>query len=205
MPDVLKSTFDDIYNNNLWSSKESKSGLGSELTSTAKIRTELPELINKYGMTSMLDIPCGDYNWMKEVNLSGVTYIGADIVEGVIANNKTLYPEVDFRVMDLTKDVLPTVDLIFVRDCLGHLSNANVFKALENIKASGSGYLLTTCFTKYDRNSDIVDGGWRPINLMLAPFRLKPQYLINENCTEGFPHYNDKCLVLFKIDDLYSL
>jgi hypothetical protein len=108
-------------------------------------------------------------------------------------------------VLNITTDSLPKTDLIFVRDCLGHLSDENVLKALENIRHSGSRYLLTTSFTKWHYNSNIENGGWRCINLLIEPFKLKPQYLINEDCREGYPHYNDKCMILFDILDLYSL
>jgi hypothetical protein len=196
----VKEKFTEIYENNLWCSPESVSGGGSEMQNTKVIRKELPVLIQKFNIKSILDLPCGDYNWMKSVDLSNVSYIGADIVEPLIKKNKELYNEIDFRLLDLTKDILPKVDLIFVRDCLGHLSNDNVLLALKNCKESGSKYLLATSFTKWDFNPDIKDGGWKCINLMISPFNLNPIYLINEDCQEGFPHYNDKCMILFQLN-----
>jgi len=204
MSDLIKK-FSEIYDKNLWSSAQSKSGSGSELMNTVVLRKELPYVFAKYNIKSILDIPCGDFNWMKEVDLTGIEYIGADIVPTLIEENKIKYPEVDFRTLDITKNDLPKVDLIFVRDCLGHLSNNNVFKALEKIKASGSKYLLTTSFTKWNFNANIENGGWRCINLLIDPFKLKPQYLINEDCREGYPHYNDKCMILFDLSNLYSI
>lgn len=195
----LVETFTDIYEKNLWGSQESISGSGSELKSTKLLIQELPLLFNKFDIKSILDIPCGDFNWMKSVDLSSTSYIGADIVNPLIEQNRIKYPNIDFRVLDLTKDDLPKVDLVFVRDCLGHLSNENVLKAIDNIKKSGSKYLLATSFTKWNFNPDIQDGGWKCINLMIEPFFLNPIYLINEDCQEGYPHYNDKCMILFKI------
>jgi SAM-dependent methyltransferase len=197
----IKETFTDIYENNLWTSSESSSGIGSELKNTELIRNELPYLFQKFDIKSMLDIPCGDWNWMKKVDLSSVSYIGADIVEKLIISNKQSYPNIDFRTLDLTTDELPKVDLVFVRDCLGHLTNENVHKAIANIKNSGSKYLLATSFTRWSMNPDIQDGGWKCINLMIEPFYLNPIYLINENCQEGYPHYNDKCMIMFKMND----
>jgi SAM-dependent methyltransferase len=197
----IKETFTDIYENNLWTSSESSSGIGSELKNTELIRNELPYLFQKFDIKSMLDIPCGDWNWMKKVDLSSVSYIGADIVEKLIISNKQSYPNIDFRTLDLTTDELPKVDLVFVRDCLGHLTNENVHKAIANIRNSGSKYLLATSFTRWNMNPDIQDGGWKCINLMIEPFYLNPIYLINENCQEGYPHYNDKCMILFKMND----
>ena len=195
----LVETFTDIYEKNLWGSKESISGSGSELKSTKLLIQELPLLFSKFDIKSILDIPCGDFNWMKSVDLCGASYIGADIVSPLIEQNRVKYPNTDFRVLDLTKDNLPKVDLVFVRDCLGHLSNENVLKAIDNIKKSGSKYLLATSFTKWNFNPEIQDGGWKCINLMIEPFFLNPIYLINEDCQEGYPHYNDKCMILFKI------
>ena len=196
---MVKETFTKIYTDNLWASAESKSGSGSELQNTEVLRKELSILFKKYEITSMLDIPCGDFNWMKEVDLSEINYVGADIVEELIQSNNTKYPSKSFTVLNLIEDELPKADLVFVRDCLGHLSNENVLKALENIKRSGSNYLLATSFTKWSQNPDIIDGGWKCINLMIAPFYMNPVYLINENCQEGYPHYNDKCMLLFDL------
>ena len=196
----LRETFTKIYEKNLWSSPESVSGGGSEMQNTKVIRNELPVLIQKFGIQSILDIPCGDWNWMKSVDLCGASYIGADIVEPLIGLNKANHQNVDFRVLDITKDELPKVDLIFTRDCLGHLSNDNVLKAIRNCQESGAKYLLATSFTKFNHNNDITDGGWKCINLMIDPFFLNPIYLINEDCKEGYPHYNDKCMILIQLN-----
>lgn len=196
----LRETFTEIFQKNLWASPESVSGGGSEMQNTEVIRRELPYLLQKFGIKSILDIPCGDWNWMKSVDLCGASYIGADIVPDLIERNKANYQNVDFRVLDLTSDSLPKVDLIFTRDCLGHLSNDNVSKAIRNCQESGSKYLLATSFTKWDNNPDIQNGGWKCINLMIPPFQLNPIYLINEDCKEGYPHYNDKCMILFQLN-----
>lgn len=199
----LKEVFTKIYEDNLWSSLESKSGLGSELKSTEVIRKELPEVFKKFKIKSFLDIPCGDFNWMDKVDLDTIEYIGADIVEPMIEENKKKFKNRDFRVLDITKDTLPKVDLIFVRDVLGHFDYNNIEKAINNIIDSNSKYLLTTSFTKWNYNSNIKNGDWRPINLMITPFNFKPIYLINEDCFEGNNQYNDKCLLLFDLNKLF--
>jgi hypothetical protein len=75
-----------------------------------------------------------------------------------------------------------------------------VLRAIRNCQESGSKYLLATSFTKWNSNPDILDGGWKCINLMIEPFQLNPIYLINEDCQEGYPHYNDKCMILFQLN-----
>ena len=42
----------------------------------------------------MLDIPCGDFYWMKEVDLKDIEYIGADIVDELIKKNNDKFKAV---------------------------------------------------------------------------------------------------------------
>lgn len=199
----LKETFTDIFQSNSWKSNESVSGAGSELKATSELRKQLSYFFSDFSIKSILDIPCGDFNWMKEVDLRNIEYYGADIVEELITANKAKYPLVDFQVLDLTTDPLPKVDLIFVRDCLGHLSDENIFKALENIQKSGSKYLAVTSFTSHSYNRNIPNGSWKPINLFLSPYFLRPIYLINEDCQEGYPYYNDKCIIVIDLKNMF--
>jgi hypothetical protein len=50
---------------------------------TAGTRSVLGKVLRGLGVDSMLDIGCGDWNWMKLLNLSRVKYTGIDIVEEV--------------------------------------------------------------------------------------------------------------------------
>jgi len=201
-----KEKFTEIYNSALleWGSIESVSGQGSELQHTIAIRKELPVLCEQYQIKTLLDIPCGDYNWMKSTKLNNIEYTGGDIVDDLILNNRRVYPDVNFEVLDIIEDELPKVDLVFVRDCLVHLSEEQVFNTLDNIKKSGSRYLLATSFPRQSTNINISTGNWRPMNLMIEPYFLRPIALINESCVVQYPQYDDKCMVLFDLNNLYS-
>lgn len=150
----------------------------------------------------MLDIPCGDFFWMKEVKLE-LQYIGDDIVPALIESNQRLYRDQQhtFALLNLLGNPLPKVDLIFCRDCLVHFSIYSIFRAFDNIRRSVSTYLLTTTFTEQKRNGDIATGDWRPINLHLPPFNLPPPLLlIDEACP--LAGYGDKHLGLWKVSDI---
>ena len=198
--------FTETYNKNLWGSSESISGTGSEINQTKTLIKDLEKLLNALDIKTVLDIPCGDLNWMQNIDLSKVEYIGADIVKKLIEKNITRYKEKNnfkFEVINLIKDPLPVSDIIIVRDCLVHLSYTDIFTAIENIKSSGCKYLLTTTFTNHSVNSDIITGGWRTINLQEKPFNFPPPVLsINENCTESNGAYNDKSMALWEIDKI---
>ena len=201
----VEERFRHIYQRNHWAGDSSVSGSGSDLSQTEKIRQKLPEIIKTYQIKTMLDIPCGDFGWMKYVDLSGVHYTGADIVADLIEQNNRNYADESksFKKLNVLKDPLPAADLIFCRDCFVHFSNEDIFIALEKIKVSSAGYLMTTTFTECEENVDIVTGDWRIINLQIPPFSLPEHVLIlNEGCTEGDGTYADKSLGLWKISDL---
>ena len=198
--------FTKIYKSNHWTSIESISGKGSEINQTSNLINELNKLIIDFNITSILDIPCGDFNWMQKVNLENINYLGADIVEELINQNKFKYEQSEklkFCVLNLISDPLPKCDLIIVRDCLVHLSNVDIKNAVQNIKLSGAKYLLSTTFVNHKRNHDIVTGNWRAINLQEKPYNFSiPVLIINENCTEDFGEYNDKSMALWEIGKL---
>lgn len=139
---------------------------------------------------------------MKAVDLR-VRYIGAVIVEVVVRHNQERYaaPNRSLIRIDLTLDALPEADMVLCRDCLFHLSFDHAGKALKNIKQCGARYPLVTTNPTLEKNSDIVSGEWRRLDLQAAPFSLpKPLLLINENSPH--PGNEDKHLGLWKISDL---
>lgn len=199
-------TFNYIYSNNVWSSKESISGPGSEISSVKVLIENLNKLISDYKIKSILDVPCGDFNWMKHVNLSKLDYIGGDIVEDLISTNIKRYADFkncSFKTIDIVNDKLPKSDIVIVRDCFVHLSNKEIKKAIENIKSSGSNFLLTTTYVDHFNNFDIITGEWRELNMQEKPFLFpEPILLINEDCKECKGLLEDKSLGMWEISKL---
>jgi SAM-dependent methyltransferase len=194
-----------IFHAGAWGGKDSVSGPGSEPDQTGVLLRELPALFRELQVSTVLDLPCGDFHWMRDVDLSGVAYTGGDIVEEIIQRNWERYrrDNVVFQRLDLLGDDLPPADLVICRDCLVHFSFVDTFRALQNICRSNSTYLLTTTFPARQRNTDILTGHWRPLNLAASPFRLPaPLLIINEGCTEVNGEYADKSLGLWRVDDL---
>ena len=204
----LREVFDQIRRHRQWvvdPAHDPVSGTGSTFEQTSRIVQELPVLMEKHRINYVADIPCGDFNWMKRINWQDRKYLGADILPELIRENNKRYrsQQVSFAVMDLTTDPLPKADLIFCRDCLVHFSFRDIFKALKNIKKSGSTFLMTTTFPEEKENEDIVSGGWRPLNFNFAPFGFPPpSYLLNERCTEAGGLFSDKSLGLWEVCSL---
>lgn len=204
----LVARFERIERTNLWGAATSVSGLGSEDPATAAIREALPALLQRLGARSLLDAPCGDAGWIGRLAL-GVDYTGIDIVPSLIdANNRRASrgePSGHFLVGDITRDALPRADVILCRDCLVHLSFANIARTLVGFRASGALFLLVTTFPEWEDNRDCEDGDWRALNMEQAPFNWPPpRELVNERCEEGGGGWRDKSLGLWRLDELPS-
>jgi glycosyltransferase involved in cell wall biosynthesis len=200
----MTNVFEDIYVTNVWGSSESHSGHGSSATATRFLRTALSQLLSDLAIQSMVDVPCGDFNWMRLLD-PPIDYLGADIVPQLIEANQRNYarPGRAFILLDITKDILPRADLVFSRDLLVHLSERDIRLALQNIFDSGARYLVATTFTSRDKNVDIPTGLWRTLNLQRPPFSFPPPLrLINERCEEGEGLWADKCLGVWDVNDL---
>ena len=173
-----RSAFEALYRLRYWNMvgpRESASGPGSALEATVTIREALESLVRELGVRSVFDAACGDFNWMKEVDLGGASYEGVDIVPEIVEAAQRKYGGTHrrFRLLDIVEGPIPKVDLILCRDVLIHLPDRDVLNVLRNLSASGSSYLLTPTSPMLRTNRNIPRAAdWRPINLCIAPFFL---------------------------------
>lgn len=198
----VDEVFQEFFKENLWQDTESISGFNSSIAATRRIRAELPGIVRDLGVKTLLDIPCGDFNWMAAAGLQVERYIGADIVEDLIVANREKQTDERFRFekLNIIEDPLPAVDLVLCRDLFIHLPDAEVLRAIANIKASGSTHLLATTFTRTRRNGDIPLGSFRPINLERPPFFFPTPIRIIEEGNEGYSM--GRSLALWRIADI---
>jgi len=171
LPQDTKKVFRSIYKKNAWGSAESISGPGSTLAYTEQLRRQLPVLFTSLGIKSLLDAPCGDANWISKTDLAGITYTGAEIVPEIIEANQQNHPGKKFILANIINDPLPAADLVLCRDCFIHLRNKEIINVIQNFKRSGIRYMLASTYP-VKRNTEILTGHFRPVNLELAPFSL---------------------------------
>jgi len=201
------SYFNRVFRRNLFNGKESLSGEGSSLTSTVVIRREIPKLVEKFKIRTILDVPCGDMFWIRHILDTSITYTGADISSLAIKENRKKFSLLTFQVMDAVKEIPNTYDLIISRDLLVHLPLAHCKQVLWNFCESGSRYLLTTTFPDRVQNTELSYSGrvvqWRPLNLAVEPFNLPlPLAVIIEECVEGDGNFSDKSLALYDLHQI---
>jgi hypothetical protein len=201
----MEDIFSAIYRRNSWGSAESVSGPGSTLARAADFLPDVVDLLHGLDAAVLLDAPCGDFTWAGAIADEIEHYIGVDIVREIVERNQRRAggPARTFLHRDLTADALPDADVILCRDCLVHLSFADVWRALGNFQRSGARHLLTTTFVEREGNADVATGGWRPLNLQREPFCLPPpRAMVDERCLHTGGIYRDKRLALW---DLASL
>jgi hypothetical protein len=166
-----KKIFEEIYNKKLWTPKEVKknfkfySGPGSHLDDFTKMYVKnIKEFLLSFDKKpNVVDLGCGDFQIGKQLRKYCDKYIAVDIFDELIDSNRKLYDdyEVEFKVLDITKNTLPDGKICFVRQVLQHLSNKNIKKFL-NLAHSKYKYLILTehlpNIEKFAPNLDIVTG-----------------------------------------------
>jgi hypothetical protein len=186
-----KSVFERIYRENLWGDAESRSGPGSGLAATEKLRKGLLDAIQRLDVHTIVDAPCGDYYWLSTLDLSRhlTWYRGYDIVPQVIEQNNQRFAseKISFEVSDLIKRTPPAAELILCRHLLIHLTFEDNLRVLRNFKNSGSRYLMITNQPHIESNDEIIfTGSYRPVNLRLPPFSFPPPlFSIDDAQAEG--------------------
>ncbi|WP_416915296.1 MAG: hypothetical protein ACMUJJ_14995 [Roseicyclus sp.] len=192
----LKSVFEGI----VWpgGGSETVSGSGSTLSYTHGLRPQLETLLRDLQISSIVDAPCGDFNWMSKVDLGDATYTGLDIVDALIARNVERFAgeKRRFFVADVTTDPLPSADLLMCRDLLLHLPFANIFDLLANVASSDFAWVLVSNYVNAENRDLEKAGRARKVNLEREPFgfTLPPEGRKIPDWVKGFP---ERYLYLF--------
>jgi 2-polyprenyl-3-methyl-5-hydroxy-6-metoxy-1,4-benzoquinol methylase len=166
------ATFRQIYADGGWvhrEDQESRSGVGSEASATEGLLERIEAAMTLLGCRSLVDVGCGDWNWMKRKPFD-FDYTGVDIVSELIAENQRYAREnVRFLVCNAIKESPQSADFALCREVLFHLSFADIKSVVRNVRRTTKYFCATTDFDIWF-NSDIRTGDFRKINLLRAPF-----------------------------------
>ena len=198
-----------IYRKRLWlkamphlNPDKTLSGHGSTANSTRVLRGALENFLRETKSKSFFDTPCGDFNWMKELNLpEDCDYIGGEIVPELVSSlqrrfgrpthaNVNKIASRQFIKFDLTLDRFPSVDIWLCKDCLQHLSNHDIHLVLNNFRRSEVKIALISNHIGVDTNIEIETGQFRHVDLTRAPFYLPPpRQTLPDAPVDGEPRY----------------
>ena len=148
-----KKIFTEIYNKKIWSPEKEKkihrfySGVGSHHDEFVETYLEkMKEFLNSFSpKPSVVDLGCGDFSIGSKLREHCGNYIAIDIFNDLIEQNKKKFfaLNVDFRVLDIARDALPSGDICFVRQVLQHLSNFHIQEFLK-LMSDKYKYLVIT-------------------------------------------------------------
>lgn len=84
---------------------------------------------------SVVDLGCGDFRVGRQLRASCGRYVACDIVPALIESHKRVYADldVDFRCLNVVTDDFPAGEVVFIRQVLQHLSNADIRQILLKI------------------------------------------------------------------------
>lgn len=176
--------FREIFLNNGWGNKETRSGPGSTWLATKAMQESLQTQLGQLRIASLVDAGCGDCNWISLISEGLDLYVGCDIVPELLDYNSALHGRGArarlFAAVDIVETILPTADAVLCRHVMTHLPNADIRRCLHNFKRSGTRYLIATNYLAAT-NGEIETARWRPINLCAPPFDLpEPQSFIGD-------------------------
>jgi hypothetical protein len=148
-----REIFTNVYQNKLWgvASPENESpfysGPGS---SDPQIVDPYVETVKRFfgsfpAKKKAVDLGCGDFRVGSRIIDSFDSYTACDVVPELVDFNKKYWRHlpVEFLVVDLVKDEIPTGDVLILRQVLQHLSNDDISKFTQSIPG-GFSYLLLT-------------------------------------------------------------
>jgi len=170
--------------------EETRCGGGSTIESTKEIREQLPELIDALYIETILDIGCGDLNWIHDVIPGNVEYTGIDWVLKQDALNRK---KPNMRLIDgnIFENNITKYDLIICKDVMIHFDLETALDLYNMILESGSGYLLATTYDNDNNYGNDASVYWK-INLDIEPFGKMAKSVC-------YDRENDELLRLYKI------
>ena len=183
---VQKLVFGSIYQSNHWnrhdkfdSKLHSRSGPGSNPNTkqTNDLVKNLIKFINDNNIRSIMDAPCGDCAWFKNIfnSQKNLNYIGVDIVSKLIEENNKNFKNsnIKFICEDITQyKFFPEIDLVLLRDFIVHLPIKKIENLIIALKKSPIKFFAINSYNSITKNEDILVGQHRKINLLENPFKL---------------------------------
>jgi SAM-dependent methyltransferase len=175
--------FDEIYKTHYWGNG---SGSGSSPDATLPYRDFLKLFLLENSISSVVDLGCGDWQFSKLIDWSGIEYHGFDAAVSVIEKNRSVYGRENVTFSDFKNyDLIPEADLLIIKDVLQHLSNQEISRIIQALIPRFKFTLITNCVppirTSFHRsgmfNRDIQTGDFRFLDLRRPPFNCKAELL----------------------------
>jgi len=195
----METVFTEIYKNNIWYPNQG-SGIGSTIEYNKD--TFIPflrDFIINNKINSIVDLGSGDFECGPYIyNDLTVKYTGYDVYKHHVDNNNIFWKseKIEFKHLDFykfRKDIV-SADLCIIKDVLQHWEVDKIYTFLDYLVESKKYkyILIINCCGQTEHDTDVLDGGYRPLNSKYYP-------LLKYNCQE-ICRYNTKQVNLLTQD-----
>ena len=138
-----RAIFSTIYSNSsYWGNLEGTPFTSGEGTSAAEVTDPYVDAVTALLVSfaeppHVVDLGCGDFTVGARLRPHCGVYTACDVVSEVIESNRNRYGAagVEFLTIDIAKDPLPQGDVVFIRQVLQHLSNADIAAVVPKLSA----------------------------------------------------------------------
>ena len=166
----MSDIFSNVYKKDKW-------GYGSGVGALPLNNIDYIKFVNLFiarnNVRSVIDFGCGDWQFSRFIDWTGIDYTGFEIVEELVAHHQRTFgrDKISFRVFKPDTD-LPPADLYLCKDVFQHLPNGLIRRYLDRFKARARYVLITNDDWPAEAqiNSEIAEGGWRPVRVDRPPF-----------------------------------
>lgn len=135
----VEEIFSTIYREQRWgtNSGDFSSGEGSHSPSVViPYVSAVTEFLQSLPFApSVVDLGCGDFHVGVQLRPYCGRYVACDIVPALIERNRKKFAtaQVDFRCLNIVDDDLPEGSVVFLRQVLQHLNNAQILRVVEKL------------------------------------------------------------------------
>lgn len=187
-----EQVFTHIYNHAVWGRNDEGvgfSGGGSLIINTRQYITRLTQFMKEHAITSVVDAGCGDWEFSRYIDWTGIDYIGYDVVNHIIQKNQQRFgaPNIQFVHANFVTEDLPEADLLLCKHVLQHLPNRDIITFLKQIKKFKYCLITNEVYpqTLTSDNPDIEIGSCHKVDLSKPPFNIKGTKILNYNIEGG--------------------
>ena len=194
----MEQIFTNIYENNSWGCNNNaeyngSSGPGSAVEYNRHVYIPfLKKFIIDNNINNIVDLGCGDFNCGSLIyDDLDIIYTGYDAYKKVTDYNSKHHslPKYTFKHLDFfnRKEEIIDGELCILKDVIQHWSLDNIYNFLDYlIEHKKFKYILIcNCCNQTVDNTNIKNGGWRPLNSNYLPLKkYNPKKLLNYNTKE---------------------
>lgn len=170
----MKHVFEAIYKTHIW---EHGSGWGSYPENTQLYVQLLNQYMRQHQVKSVVDFGCGDWQFSRFIDWTGINYIGIDVVKHIIDRNQSQFkaPNISFVYDDMLTWSPPVADLAIIKDVFQHWDNASIINFLPKLARFKRCLVtndrwLTKYIWPYSPNTNCDIGSFQIVDLRYPPF-----------------------------------